>query len=176
MIHSEQKCANFCSEWSILGNGTGACWDLGIRSIFFIFCCAFCSGLNTSNEYSQLRINSRNATSLDVYCVRCCGLSTCLLHACWLSELLSILKISALNITRWYTLPGYYNGMTLVRLSSHNKFPISHFYCWTAEIILCMCPANERWRYIVTSSPIGWAHTQNDPWVRSQFSFIDTME
>ena len=25
-----------------------------------------------------------------------------------------------------------------------------------AGIILCMCPANERWRYIVRSSPIGW--------------------
>ena len=31
-------------------------------------------------------------------------------------------------------------------------------------IILCMCPANERWRYSVTSSLIGWAHTQNDPY------------
>ena len=31
-----------------------------------------------------------------------------------------------------------------------------------AGIILCMCPANERWRYIVTSSPIGWVHTQNN--------------
>ena len=30
-------------------------------------------------------------------------------------------------------------------------------------IILCMCLANERWHYIVTSSLIGWAHTQNDP-------------
>ena len=30
-------------------------------------------------------------------------------------------------------------------------------------IILCMRPANERRRYIVTSSLIGWAHTQNDP-------------
>ena len=30
-------------------------------------------------------------------------------------------------------------------------------------IILCMRPANERRRYNVTSSPIGWAHTQNDP-------------
>ena len=29
-------------------------------------------------------------------------------------------------------------------------------------IILCMRPANERWRYIVTPSLIGWAHTQND--------------
>ena len=30
-------------------------------------------------------------------------------------------------------------------------------------IILCMRPANGRQRYIVTSSVIGWAHTQNDP-------------
>ena len=30
-------------------------------------------------------------------------------------------------------------------------------------IILCMHPANERRRYIVTSSLIGWVHTQNDP-------------
>ena len=29
--------------------------------------------------------------------------------------------------------------------------------------IFCVCPANERWRYIATSSLIGWAHTQNDP-------------
>ena len=29
--------------------------------------------------------------------------------------------------------------------------------------ILCMHPANERWRYIVTPSLIGWAHTQNGP-------------
>ena len=47
-------------------------------------------------------------------------------------------------------------------------------YC--SGIILFMCPANERWRYIVTSSHerwryivtsslIGWMHTQNDPWL-----------
>ena len=31
-------------------------------------------------------------------------------------------------------------------------------------MILCTHhPANERWRYIVTLSLIGWAHTQNDP-------------
>ena len=29
-------------------------------------------------------------------------------------------------------------------------------------IVLCMHPANERWRYIVTPSLIGWAHTGND--------------
>ena len=31
-------------------------------------------------------------------------------------------------------------------------------------ISLCMHPANERQRYIVTSSPTGWSQTQNDPW------------
>ena len=32
-------------------------------------------------------------------------------------------------------------------------------------IILCVRPANEILRYIVTSSLIGWAHIQNDPWM-----------
>ena len=42
------------------------------------------------------------------------------------------------------------------------------FYRTWAVIILCVHPANERWRYIVTSSLIGWVHTQNDPcWRRS---------
>ena len=31
-------------------------------------------------------------------------------------------------------------------------------------VILWMCLASERWRYIVRSSLIGWAHTQNYPW------------
>ena len=30
--HSEQKCVHFCSEWSIVGYGPGAFWDLRIRS------------------------------------------------------------------------------------------------------------------------------------------------
>ena len=34
----------------------------------------------------------------------------------------------------------------------------------TPGIILCTRPANERRRYIVTSSLIDWVHTQNDPW------------
>ena len=34
----------------------------------------------------------------------------------------------------------------------------------TPGIILCMCPANERWRYIVMWSLIAcWAHIQNNP-------------
>ena len=38
------------------------------------------------------------------------------------------------------------------------------FGTYGAAIILAMVWANERRRYIVTSSLIGWAHTQNDPW------------
>ena len=36
-----------------------------------------------------------------------------------------------------------------------------------ARITLWMRPANERRRYIVTLSLIGWAHSQNDPWLSS---------
>ena len=32
------------------------------------------------------------------------------------------------------------------------------------DIILWIGLANRRWSYNVTSSPIGWAHMQNDPW------------
>ena len=35
----------------------------------------------------------------------------------------------------------------------------------SSGIIFFMCPANQRWRYIVTLSLIGWAHPQNDPWI-----------
>ena len=35
MLNSEQKCAHFCSEWSIVGYGTGAFWDLLNWSIAF---------------------------------------------------------------------------------------------------------------------------------------------
>ena len=33
------------------------------------------------------------------------------------------------------------------------------------EIIQCQCPVNERRHYSVTPFLIGWAHTQNDPWI-----------
>ena len=32
-----------------------------------------------------------------------------------------------------------------------------------AGIILCMHPSNDRLCYNITSSLIGWAHSQNDP-------------
>ena len=38
----------------------------------------------------------------------------------------------------------------------------------SAGIILCMCPAKERWCYTAMQSLIGWAHTQDDPWECAQ--------
>ena len=42
------------------------------------------------------------------------------------------------------------------------------FQCTGA--ILCMRPANERRRYNVTSSLIGWAHARNDPWIHTSIT------
>ena len=38
------------------------------------------------------------------------------------------------------------------------------FVSFVKRHVAGMLPANERLRYIVISCPIGWAHTQNDPW------------
>ena len=45
----------------------------------------------------------------------------------------------------------------------------------SSEIILCMCPTNERHCYNVTSSLIGWAHSQNHPWVLHMYVYITFM-
>ena len=47
----------------------------------------------------------------------------------------------------------------------------SHLKATFPGVILCMCPANERWRYNVTSSLIGCARTKNDPCIPRDFSF-----
>ena len=56
----------------------------------------------------------------------------------------------------WYTLytPRFSMETTLTKLCAVEP-----------GIVLCMSSANERGRYNVTSSLIGWAHIQNDPWV-----------
>ena len=36
LLHTEQKCAHLCSEWSIVGYATGAFWELWIRLICII--------------------------------------------------------------------------------------------------------------------------------------------
>ena len=40
-----------------------------------------------------------------------------------------------------------------------------HGLCWITGIMLAMGSANERRRYDVTSSLIGWTYTHNDPWL-----------
>ena len=46
-------------------------------------------------------------------------------------------------------------------------FIVPTLSCWISlthsGIILCMCPANERWLYSLTPSHIGWTNTKNDP-------------
>ena len=47
----------------------------------------------------------------------------------------------------------------------------------TPGIILCMCPANERWRYSVTQFLIDWAHKQIVPcdtwqWMATSYKHI----
>ena len=42
----------------------------------------------------------------------------------------------------------------------------------TSGIIFCVSPANERWRYIVTSSLIGWEHTQNDHYTHDKYLLL----
>ena len=54
-------------------------------------------------------------------------------------------------------------------MTQSKSLVISHqnmIYNMISDIILCMLPANERWRCNVTSSLIGWLHKQNDPWIR----------
>ena len=38
MLHPEQKCAHFCSEWSPVGYGTGSLWDLWSWSVVCYVC------------------------------------------------------------------------------------------------------------------------------------------
>ena len=49
-----------------------------------------------------------------------------------------------------------------LRIQNLIHVPLAPFQCYT-DIVLCMHSANERWRYTVTPSLIGWVHTQNDP-------------
>ena len=68
MIHSEQKCALFCSDWSIVGYGTGAFWDLWNWSI-----------------QNHLHTYIRQATGLDAWAsrVKCPARFVSHLHEIW---------------------------------------------------------------------------------------------
>ena len=72
-------------------------------------------------------------------------------HCWWL-----LLAYVSYFVENW---PWYLEG-TEINYDGWKQVPVVN----TVGIILCMHPANERWRYSVTPSLIGWAHTQNDPW------------
>ena len=54
-----------------------------------------------------------------------------------------------------YLFSGFVQAITSMKICTH--------VLYHTGIILCMRPVNERRRYNVTSSLIGWAHGQNDP-------------
>ena len=78
---------------------------------------------------------------------------------------ISISKIGAQNINI-YLFDLSTNASHLL----HAQFGLSFMCCGFSAakspgIILCMRQANERRCYNVTSSLIGWVHTQKDPWI-----------
>ena len=76
----------------------------------------------------------------------------------------------------WYQYTWLWKGIVFEHQSSDITMNLLQFIChmlnytWKGTI-LCMYPANERWRYIVTPSHIGWVHTQNDPCMKNAFTF-----
>ena len=62
----------------------------------------------------------------------------------------------------WY-FPINFAVLRTQTICSTNTGMVIAIRCIMPGIILCMRPANERWRYTVTPSLIGWVHTQNDP-------------
>ena len=80
------------------------------------------------------------------------------LYQCWLHHMWHI----RWNCRLWL---GLHSVKPLPRDLGYVRWntPPILWFCCCAGMILFMCSANERWCNIVTSSPIGWAHTQNDP-------------
>ena len=70
----------------------------------------------------------------------------------------------------FYTSYPYYSGFLHWYWSSRCQWSANDGGYWmkpTTGTILRMRSANERRRYIVTSSLNGWAHKQNDPWTKA---------
>ena len=67
------------------------------------------------------------------------------------------------------TLDVFYWIRAMIWTVDHEYFKLTGTCQWYLTLVrnhLCMCSANEKWYYIVKSSLIGTAHTQNDPrWV-----------
>ena len=105
-----------------------------------------------------------------------------LLNDLWVQSFICV-NMPVIGVSLWcvqyLTWLDYLNGTRLYFI--YYQF---HIITWPAPVIysvhkifdsctgfiLCMHPSNERRRYIVTLSLIGWAHTQNDPCMYSYFS------
>ena len=86
-----------------------------------------------------------------------CSISLIPIEACILRKYLSTFLYSYIVILRYFSFISLLQSYIWNHLFFHWIMPTN------AEILLFMCPAHER-RYNVTSCPIGWAHTQNDPY------------
>ena len=86
-------------------------------------------------------------------------ISFCVMQNCTnrMHTLIAVIVITLNKPQTIYTYP--WKGSS--RFSKHSQRDIS---IDQSGIILCMRPANQKWRYTVTPSLIGWA--QNDPWWR----------
>ena len=95
--------------------------------------------------YSQ-----RNFTeSIYDFVSQCCGRIELPLERYYEIGIASYRRVTYTDVWR-----SHFSLFLKCRNKSRQSFP---------GIILCVRPANERRRYIVTPSLIGWAHTQNDP-------------
>ena len=106
-------------------------------------------------------------------------------HTEWYMDSMQILKDkSTSHITsKSYSSPTLFgclirNSFTILWITSYTyKFDsiTEHILMrqWDTGFILYMRPANERWHYNVTSSLIGWAHTQNDPWRQQPIQWVN---
>ena len=95
----------------------------------------------------------------------------------WGFELSSGLALSFLSmipqfITPLFPLIHWLIGMYIFYCVC--PLPATSIYVVVSGINVWMRPANERWRCIVTSALIGWAHTQNEPcvwWMKSNMAY-----
>ena len=150
MLHSEQKCAHFFSEWSIVRYGTDAFWDLQIRSIDI-----------TSSTDAWLVLLSTNIMQLTLY--------TFYVHR---NPSITNIRLSQDKLTLVFPLSRYHppchqcihSNVTGLTLHSTSLGLISICRChltaqeiplWSG-LILGLRPANEGQHYFVKMSLIGW--------------------
>ena len=67
MHHSEQKCAHFCSEWCIVGYGTGAFWDWSIWVVHHPHTVVKSSDMIIIIGYSMWHISDKDKTWIKLW-------------------------------------------------------------------------------------------------------------